>query len=40
MTDDVKQAILDKHNELRNIQAMGKTPGYPSAKRMATMVCF
>lgn len=38
MTDDVKQAILDKHNELRNIQASGQTPGYPSAKRMATMV--
>lgn len=38
MTDDVKQAILDKHNELRNIQATGKTPGYPPAKRMATMV--
>lgn len=38
MTDAVKQAILDKHNELRNIQASGGTPGYPPAKRMATMV--
>lgn len=38
MTDEVKQAILDQHNELRNTQAMGKTPGYPPAKRMATMV--
>lgn len=38
MTPDLQQIILDSHNKLRNQQALGQTPGFSPAKRMATMV--
>lgn len=34
----MKQQIVDIHNELRNQQASGKTPGYEQAARMGTIV--
>ncbi|XP_031622599.1 uncharacterized protein LOC116340305 [Contarinia nasturtii] len=37
ITDEVKQVFLDEHNKLRNQQAMGKTPRFPTAARMSTM---
>lgn len=39
-TPKLKKIILDAHNKLRNKLALGKTDGYPPAKRMATMVLF
>lgn len=37
MTPELQQAIVDEHNELRNEFALGKTPHYDTAARMATM---
>lgn len=37
-TQELIDAILDEHNKLRNQQALGQTPGFGPAKRMATMV--
>lgn len=38
MTADMIAKILDIHNTLRQQQAKGQTPNYPSANRMATVV--
>lgn len=35
---ELQQITLDAHNKLRNQLAMGETPRYPPAARMATMV--
>lgn len=40
MTPELQEILLNAHNKLRNQQAMGETPGYASASRMATMVHF
>lgn len=40
MTSDMKAALLDMHNKFRNQQAMGQTPNYKPATRMATLVIF
>lgn len=37
ITPDIKAAIVDVHNKWRNQQAMGKTPHYQPAVRMATL---
>lgn len=37
-TPELQQITLDAHNKLRNQIAMGETPRYPPAARMATMV--
>lgn len=38
MTPALQKLIVDAHNRLRNQQAMGETPGFEPAKKMATMV--
>lgn len=38
MSKKLQKIILKEHNKLRNQQALGQTPGYKSATRMATMV--
>lgn len=35
--EDMKQAIVDKHNELRNEIALGRVAHYDKAAKMATM---
>lgn len=37
-TPELQKITLDAHNKLRNQLAMGETPRYPPAARMATMV--
>lgn len=39
-TPHLKRVLLNAHNKLRNQQAMGETPGFEPAKRMATMVTW
>lgn len=36
-SDDIKQFILDLHNDFRNEVAKGKVPGQPGAQNMQTM---
>ena len=38
MSDEAKQDILDKHNELRRRVAKGEEPGQPEAANMRKMV--
>lgn len=37
-SQELIDAVLDEHNKLRNQQALGQTPGFGPATRMATMV--
>lgn len=37
MTEGIIQALIDHHNDRRNQQALGLTPNYEPATRMATM---
>lgn len=37
ITSEMKSKILDYHNKYRNQQALGQTPNYEPAVRMATM---
>lgn len=37
MTDEIKQKILDVHNEYRNKIALGQIPHFSPAANMATM---
>lgn len=36
---ELREIVLDKHNSYRNSLAGGKVAGFPSAKRMPTIVC-
>lgn len=38
MTESMKDAVVNRHNQLRNKLAAGKTPKYPSASRMKEIV--
>lgn len=38
MTQEMRRTVLEKHNEIRNTQAMGRTPGYGTAARMGTIM--
>lgn len=40
MTQSMKDAVVNRHNQLRNKLAGGKTPKYPTASMMREIVSF